>query len=146
MRMVIFTYESADHAPEFLIISREKRFRYLELRQTAKLNPNPIAEPFSYRTKYINSQKCPVPSSTSHAHSHLKETPFVVMKFIRERSRNSDPLSSQGIQTESATFKPDFWYPMNGRTTFQPVATADEVVDFGVPSGKAPGVKLISKI
>ena len=31
---------------------------------------------------------------------------------------------------------------MNGRTTFQRVATADEVVDFGVPSGKAPGVKL----
>ena len=38
------------------------------------------------------------------------------------------------IQTESENFKPDFW--------FQPLATAPEKVDFGVPSGKAPGVKL----
>lgn len=46
------------------------------------------------------------------------------------------------IQTESENFKPDFWYQMNGRTTFQPLATAPEKVDFGVPSGKAPSVKL----
>ncbi|MGC3033431.1 hypothetical protein, partial [Enterococcus faecalis] len=50
-----------------------------------------------------------------------------------------------GIQTESENFKPDFWYQMNGRTTIQPLAKAPEKVDFGVPSGKAPGVKLNEK-
>ena len=41
------------------------------------------------------------------------------------------------IQTESENFKPDFWYQMNGRTTFQPLATAPEKVDFWGSFGKS---------
>lgn len=45
------------------------------------------------------------------------------------------------INTEDENFVPDQWYPMNERTTFK--ATPDtNPVDFGVPSGKAPGVEL----
>ncbi len=46
------------------------------------------------------------------------------------------------IQTESKTFKPDVWYQMNEKTTLQPTADASTIVEFGVPSAKAPGVTL----
>ena len=45
------------------------------------------------------------------------------------------------IQTESENFKPDFWYQMNGRTTFQPLATAPEKLILGFLREKH-GVKL----
>lgn len=52
------------------------------------------------------------------------------------------------INTEDAKFVPDQWYPMNGTTTLIP--RGDDPtgkVDFGVPSAKAPGVKVnITKI
>lgn len=45
------------------------------------------------------------------------------------------------IKTEDDNFKPDYWYPMNGETTFKPTPDSPSY-PFGVPSGKAPGVKL----
>ncbi|EMM1217705.1 Cna B-type domain-containing protein, partial [Enterococcus faecium] len=46
------------------------------------------------------------------------------------------------IQTENEDFHPNFWYQMNGRTTFQPSIDTDELAEFGIPSAKAPGVNL----
>lgn len=43
------------------------------------------------------------------------------------------------IDTEAADFVPEKWYPANGQTTFN---VSGNLVDFGVPSIKAPGVKL----
>lgn len=45
------------------------------------------------------------------------------------------------IKTEVTDFKPDYWYPMNGDTTFKPTPDSPSY-PFGVPSGKAPGVEL----
>lgn len=45
------------------------------------------------------------------------------------------------INTEDPNFVPENWYPLNGRTTFTANDT-DPTVDFGVPSGKAPGTSL----
>ncbi|HAQ2769304.1 TPA: VWA domain-containing protein [Enterococcus faecium] len=47
------------------------------------------------------------------------------------------------INTEDKDFTPEKWYPMNGQTTLTPNGdNPDNKVDFGVPSAKAPGVKL----
>ena len=46
------------------------------------------------------------------------------------------------IQTENEDFHPNFWYQMNGRTTFQPNIDTNELAEFGIPSAKAPGVSL----
>ena len=47
------------------------------------------------------------------------------------------------INTEDKDFTPERWYPMNGQTTLTPNGdNPDNKVDFGVPSAKAPGVKL----
>lgn len=47
------------------------------------------------------------------------------------------------INTEDKNFTPEKWYPMNGQTTLTPNGdNPDNKVDFGVPSAKAPGVKL----
>lgn len=47
------------------------------------------------------------------------------------------------INTEYKDFTPEKWYPMNGQTTLTPNGdNPDNKVDFGVPSAKAPGVKL----
>ena len=43
--------------------------------------------------------------------------------------------------TEDLKFTPDYWYQMNGKTTFQPRGDdPNTVVEFGVPSAKAPAV------
>ncbi|KAF1293720.1 SpaA isopeptide-forming pilin-related protein [Candidatus Enterococcus leclercqii] len=47
------------------------------------------------------------------------------------------------INTESETFVPDTWYQMNGETTLTPNGgNSTNKVNFGVPSGKAPGTKI----
>lgn len=47
------------------------------------------------------------------------------------------------INTEDKDFTPEKWYPMNGQTTLTPNGdNPNNKVDFGVPSAKAPGVKL----
>lgn len=47
------------------------------------------------------------------------------------------------INTEDKDFTPEKWYPMNGQTALTPNGdNPDNKVDFGVPSAKAPGVKL----
>lgn len=45
------------------------------------------------------------------------------------------------INTESAGFKPDTWYQMNGTTTLKP-NDVDDSVDFIVPSAKAPATTI----
>lgn len=46
------------------------------------------------------------------------------------------------INTETNDFKPDYWYQMNGNTTFKPKGDEDTTVQFGIPSAKAPSTKL----
>lgn len=47
------------------------------------------------------------------------------------------------INTEDKDFTPEKWYPMNCQTTLTPNGdNPNNKVDFGVPSAKAPGVKL----
>lgn len=52
------------------------------------------------------------------------------------------------INTETQDFQPEHWYQMNGRTTLTPRGDEqDTKVDFGIPSAKAPGIKLtINKV
>lgn len=45
------------------------------------------------------------------------------------------------LNTESDDFQPDYWYQMNGKTTFTPTKDSN-AVEFGVPSGKAPGTSI----
>lgn len=45
------------------------------------------------------------------------------------------------LNTESDNFKPNYWYQMNGKTTFTPTKDSN-AVEFGVPSAKAPGTEL----
>lgn len=41
------------------------------------------------------------------------------------------------VRLKTETSQPDYWYPMNGKTTFAPTKDAvEQPVDFGVPSGK----------
>lgn len=45
------------------------------------------------------------------------------------------------LNTESDDFQPDYWYQMNGTTTFTPTKDSN-AVEFGVPSAKAPGTAI----
>ncbi|MFT9416285.1 SpaA isopeptide-forming pilin-related protein [Leuconostoc falkenbergense] len=45
------------------------------------------------------------------------------------------------LNTESDNFQPDYWYQMNGKTTFTPTKDSN-AVEFGVPSAKAPGTAI----
>lgn len=45
------------------------------------------------------------------------------------------------LNTESDNFQPDYWYQMNGKTTFTPTKDSN-AVEFGVPSARAPGTAI----
>lgn len=45
------------------------------------------------------------------------------------------------LNTESDKFQPDYWYQINGKTTFTPTKDSN-AVEFGVPSAKAPGTAI----
>ncbi len=134
-------YESADYAPD---ISDYLAKKAVQIAGTV-VNGNvtdPIAEPFIYEPDTL--------SIKSVGSVQLPSMPSITMDGTTVKS-NGIYLGKQQeiqihyqirLQTESDSFKPDFWYQMNGRTTFQPMATSSELADFGVPSGKAPGVKL----
>lgn len=50
------------------------------------------------------------------------------------------------INTETANFKTNYWYQLNGKTTFTPKEDdPNDIVQFGVPSVKAPGTTLSIK-
>lgn len=134
-------YESADHAPDISDYLARKAVQISGTVANGKVT-DPIAEPFSYEpntlaVKSVGSLQVQAMPTLSFEGNTVHSDEIYLGK-----DQEIQIHYQVRIQTESATFKPDFWYPMNGRTTFQRVATADEVVDFGVPSGKAPGVKL----
>jgi hypothetical protein len=134
-------YESADHAPDISDYLARKAIQISGTVANGKVT-DPIAEPFRYEPNTLTVKSVGSLQVQTMPTLSLEGTTVHSNEIYLGKDQEIQIHYQVRIQTESATFKPDFWYPMNGRTTFQPVATADEVVDFGVPSGKAPGVKL----
>ncbi|EHQ2601513.1 endocarditis and biofilm-associated pilus tip protein EbpA [Enterococcus faecalis] len=134
-------YESADYAPDISDYLAKKAVQISGTVVNGKV-VDPIAEPFKYEPNTLSMKSVgPVQVQTLPEVS-LTGATINSNEIYLGKGQEIQIHYQVRIQTESENFKPDFWYQMNGQTTFQPLATAPEKVDFGVPSGKAPGVKL----
>lgn len=128
-------YESIDEASKIVDYLTNKAIGFSGTVANGVIN-DPIAEPFSF-----------VPGSLTHKTFGGAVKPNYSESSGTITANNINLVKGQEIQlhyqvrlkTEGNDFKPDYWYQMNGKTTFQPLGNAGETVEFGVPSGKAPG-------
>ena len=74
-------YESADHAPDISDYLARKAVQISGTVANGKVT-DPIAEPFSYEPNTLTVKSVGSFKYKPCPHSHLKGTPFVVMKFI----------------------------------------------------------------
>lgn len=74
-------YESADHAPDISDYLARKAVQISGTVANGKVT-DPIAEPFSYEPNTLAVKVSGPFKYKPCPHSHLKETPFIVMKFI----------------------------------------------------------------
>ncbi|MHB9648047.1 SpaA isopeptide-forming pilin-related protein [Weissella paramesenteroides] len=108
-----------------------------------------IADPLGKQFIYANPSSVDVTSvgSKSIDNDHL---PKAVISGNQLNVSNITLGDDQEIQvhyqvhinTETNDFKPDYWYQMNGNTTFKPKGDEDTTVRFGIPSAKAPSTTL----
>lgn len=108
-----------------------------------------IADPLGKQFIYANPSSVDVTSvgSKSIDNDHL---PKAVISGNQLNVSNITLGDDQEIQvhyqvhinTETNDFKPDYWYQMNGNTTFKPKGDEDTTVQFGIPSAKAPSTTL----
>ena len=105
---------------------------------------DPLGDQFSY-------EGTPTVKSISTGDSAVTDLPTVNQSNGKVTTTELNLGKDQEIQihyqvrinTEDKDFTPEKWYPMNGQTTLTPNGdNPDNKVDFGVPSAKAPGVKL----
>ncbi|WP_260140447.1 SpaA isopeptide-forming pilin-related protein [Lactococcus lactis] len=108
-----------------------------------------IADPLGQQFIYANPSSVDVTSvgSKSIDNDHL---PKAVISGNQLNVSNITLGDNQEIQvhyqvhinTETNDFKPDYWYQMNGNTTFKPKGGEDTTVQFGIPSARAPSTTL----
>ena len=108
-----------------------------------------IADPLGKQFIYANPSSVDVTSvgSKSIDNDHL---PKAVISGNQLNISNITLGDDQEIQvhyqvhinTETNDFKPDYWYQMNGNTTFKPKGDEDTTVQFGIPSARAPSTTL----
>lgn len=108
-----------------------------------------IADPLGKQFIYANPSSVDVTSvgSKSIDNDHL---PKAVISGNQLNVSNITLGDDQEIQvhyqvhinTETNDFKPDYWYQMNGNTTFKPKGDEDTTVQFGIPSARAPSTTL----
>ncbi|MDT6459739.1 SpaA isopeptide-forming pilin-related protein [Enterococcus faecium] len=134
-------YESADHATDISEYLAKKAVQISATVSNGQIN-DPIAEPFIYQpgtlsVKSVGTNPITVTPTISIDGNTIKSNQIYLGK-----NQEIQIHYQVRIQTENEDFHPNFWYQMNGRTTFQPSIDTDELAEFGIPSAKAPGVNL----
>ncbi|HGF7434656.1 TPA: SpaA isopeptide-forming pilin-related protein [Enterococcus faecium] len=134
-------YESADHATDISEYLAKKAVQISATVSNGQIN-DPIAEPFIYQpgtfsVKSVGTNPTTVTPTISIDGNTIKSNQIYLGK-----DQEIQIHYQVRIQTENEDFQPNFWYQMNGRTTFQPSIDTDELAEFGIPSAKAPGVNL----
>ena len=115
------------------------------LSQFNTVNQGTISDPLG--SQFIYGDDTPIVKSVG---SSVVQNLPTVTKSNRSISVNNMNLGKdQEVQihyqvhlnTESDDFQPNYWYQMNGKTTFTPTKDSN-AVEFGVPSAKAPGTAI----
>src|SRR5699024_6831819 len=103
---------------------------------------DPIAEPFIYQPGTLSVKSVGTNPTTVTPTISIDGNTIKSNQIYLGKNQEIQIHYQVRIQTENEDFHPNFWYQMNGRTTFQPSIDTDELAEFGIPSAKAPGVNL----
>lgn len=104
---------------------------------------DPIGDQFIYNSSVVDLTSVGTSTVTTLPSANIAGNQLNVSNLTLGKNQEVQIHYQVRINTESSSFVPDQWYPMNGRTLFTPNGTnPTNQVDFGVPSAKAAGVKL----
>ncbi len=134
-------YESADHATDISEYLAKKAVQISATVSNGQIN-DPIAEPFIYQPGTLSVKSVGTNLTTVTPTISIDGNTIKSNQIYLGKNQEIQIHYQVRIQTENEDFHPNFWYQMNGRTTFQPSIDTDELAEFGIPSAKAPGVNL----
>ncbi|HAQ4621787.1 TPA: VWA domain-containing protein [Enterococcus faecium] len=134
-------YESADHATDISEYLAKKAVQISATVSNGQIN-DPIAEPFIYQPGTLSVKSVGTNPTTVTPTISIDGNTIKSNQIYLGKDQEIQIHYQVRIQTENEDFQPNFWYQMNGRTTFQPRIDTDELAEFGIPSAKAPGVNL----
>lgn len=134
-------YESADHATDISEYLAKKAVQISATVSNGQIN-DPIAEPFIYHPGTLSVKSVGTSPTTVTPSISIEGNTIKSNQIYLGKDQEIQIHYQVRIQTENEDFHPNFWYQMNGRTTFQPSIDTDELAEFGIPSAKAPGVNL----
>ncbi|OTN94955.1 SpaA isopeptide-forming pilin-related protein [Enterococcus faecium] len=134
-------YESADHATDISEYLAKKAVQISATVSNGQIN-DPIAEPFIYQPGTLSVKSVGTNPTTVTPTISIDGNTIKSNQIYLGKNQEIQIHYQVRIQTENEDFHPNFWYQMNGRTTFQPSIDTDELAEFGIPSAKAPGVSL----
>ncbi|EGP5364548.1 VWA domain-containing protein [Enterococcus faecium] len=134
-------YESADHATDISEYLAKKAVQISATVSNGQIN-DPIAEPFIYQPGTLSVKSVGTNPTTVTPTISIDGNTIKSNQIYLGKNQEIQIHYQVRIQTENEDFHPNFWYQMNGRTTFQPSIDTDELAEFGIPSAKAPGVNL----
>ncbi|WP_270875944.1 SpaA isopeptide-forming pilin-related protein [Enterococcus faecium] len=134
-------YESADHATDISEYLAKKAVQISATVSNGQIN-DPIAEPFIYQPGILSVKSVGTNPTTVTPTISIDGNTIKSNQIYLGKNQEIQIHYQVRIQTENEDFHPNFWYQMNGRTTFQPSIDTDELAEFGIPSAKAPGVNL----
>ncbi len=134
-------YESADHATDISEYLAKKAVQISATVSNGQIN-DPIAEPFIYKPGTLSVKSVGTNPTTVTPTISIDGNTIKSNQIYLGKDQEIQIHYQVRIQTENEDFQPNFWYQMNGRTTFQPSIDTDELAEFGIPSAKAPGVNL----
>ncbi|EOH56314.1 von Willebrand factor protein [Enterococcus faecium EnGen0263] len=134
-------YESADHATDISEYLAKKAVQISATVSNGQIN-DPIAEPFIYQPGTLSVKSVGTNPTTVTPTISIDGNTIKSNQIYLGKDQEIQIHYQVRIQTENEDFHPNFWYQMNGRTTFQPSIDTDKLAEFGIPSAKAPGVSL----
>ncbi|HFC9196716.1 SpaA isopeptide-forming pilin-related protein [Enterococcus lactis] len=134
-------YESADHATDISEYLAKKAVQISATVSNGQIN-DPIAEPFIYQPGTLSVKSVGTNPTTVTPTISIDGNTIKSNQIYLGKDQEIQIHYQVRIQTENEDFHPNFWYQMNGRTTFQPSIDTDKLAEFGIPSAKAPGVNL----
>ncbi|EMF0368393.1 VWA domain-containing protein, partial [Enterococcus faecium] len=134
-------YESADHATDISEYLAKKAVQISATVSNGQIN-DPIAEPFIYQPGTLSVKSVGTNPTTVTPTISIDGNTIKSNQIYLGKDQEIQIHYQVRIQTENEDFHPNFWYQMNGRTTFQPSIDTDELAEFGIPAAKAPGVNL----
>ncbi|ROX83797.1 VWA domain-containing protein [Enterococcus durans] len=136
-----FYYESAAKASDISDYLTKKAIHLSGTISNGQVN-DPIAQPFIYEEHSLEVKDVGTNSIEVMPKVTIDGTTIKSNQIYLGKDQEIQIHYQVRIQTEGNTFQPDHWYQMNERTTLQPLSESSELAEFGIPSAKAPGVKL----